>query len=99
MRIFFSKTFVRMKFATAFIYCGIYCNYYKSFCQSEEYMFTHFKSLGDKKVVYLRLALYQTKKNKIVVIEVLLEDASIFDVNIYQNGNEAPHVKLQQIQA
>lgn len=75
---------LRLFFAIAFIAITV-----NLFSQTEEYMFTHFKSIGDKNVVYFKIDALSDKEEQDRVIEVLLEDVSIFDVNIYSNGNEA----------
>ncbi|MDD3686296.1 MAG: hypothetical protein PHE56_05960 [Bacteroidales bacterium] len=75
---------LRLFFAIAFIAITV-----NLFSQTEEYMFTHFKSIGDKNVVYFKIDALSDKEEQDRVIEVLLEDASIFDVSIYPIDNVA----------
>lgn len=70
-------------------------NVYSSYAQEEEYSFNHFKSLGDKNVVYFGISgLVSDNEEAKRVLELLLEDELVYDGNIYFTENGKNNCQL-----
>lgn len=66
------------------------------FSQNEEYRFNHGKTLGDKQVVYFKIAnLPDDKSEQDEILEVLLNDSNIFDGNIYSQDGKSSVCQLE----
>jgi hypothetical protein len=77
------------------VFIAITANLY---CQTEEYMFNHFKSIGDKNVIYFKIeGLSSDKEEQDRVLAILLEDETIYDGNIYSDDKESPTCQITAI--
>lgn len=58
------------------------------FCQNEEFRFNHGKNLGEKQIIYFKIAnLTDDKSEQDAILNILINDENIFDGNIYsQDG-------------
>lgn len=66
------------------------------FSQNEEYRFNHGKTLGDKQVVYFKIAgLPDDKSEQDEILGVLLSDSNIFDGNIYSQDGVSSVCQLE----
>lgn len=66
------------------------------FSQNEEYRFNHGKTLGDKQVVYFKIAgLPDDKSEQDEILGALLSDSNIFDGNIYSQDGASSVCQLE----
>ncbi len=66
------------------------------FSQSESYMFSHYKSTGDKLQVYFKIEnLNSDKETQDKILEVLLMDEKITDGNIYSVDEKSATCQLE----
>lgn len=82
-----------LRYIYLFVFVVITANLYS---QPEEYMFNHFKTLGEKYVIYVRIAgLSDDVEEQDRVLSALLEDKNISDGSIYSVENQLPTCQLE----
>jgi hypothetical protein len=82
-----------LRFLPVVVFIAITANL---FSQTEDYMFNHSKSVGDRNVVYFKISgLSDDKEEQDRVLSILLEDSQVLDGNIYSVDGQLPTCQLE----